>query len=96
MALAPGTKLSAILGGREQVVVNSRHHQAVSPGRLAPGLVASATTLPDDGVVEGIEATAQRWVVGVQWHPERTDETPPEHAALFDAFVDQARRYRGR
>ena len=96
VALAPGTKLSAILGGREQVVVNSRHHQAVSPGRLAPGLVASATTLPDDGVIEGIEAMAQRWVVGVQWHPERTDETPPEHAALFDAFVDQARRYRGR
>ena len=94
VALTPGTKLSEILGGREQVVVNSRHHQAVSPERLAPGLVASAVTLPDDGVVEGIEATGGRWVVGVQWHPERTDEVPPEHAALFDAFVAEARRYR--
>lgn len=94
VSLMPGSHLSEVLGSREQVVVNSRHHQAVSPDRLAPGLIASATTLPDDGIIEGIEATGQTWVVGVQWHPERTDEVPPEHAALFDAFVDQARRYR--
>ncbi|MCW5851875.1 MAG: gamma-glutamyl-gamma-aminobutyrate hydrolase family protein [Anaerolineae bacterium] len=95
VALRPGSRLSEILGSREQVVVNSRHHQAVSPDRLAPGLVASAVTLPDDGIIEGVEAVGQTWVVGVQWHPERTDEVPAEHAALFDAFLDAARRYRG-
>ena len=43
-----------------------------------------------DGVVEAIESdpdpsTGTHWEMGVQWHPEKMDETPS--ARLFEAFV---------
>ena len=66
--------------------VNSRHHQSV--GQLGRNLTASATAA--DGVIEGIEAPAATFCVGVQWHPEnfwRTGEFKP----LFDAFIAAAR-----
>jgi putative glutamine amidotransferase len=66
--------------------VNSRHHQSV--GKLGRNIKASATAA--DGVIEGIEAPAATFCVGVQWHPEnfwRTGEFKP----LFDAFVAAAR-----
>jgi putative glutamine amidotransferase len=38
-----------------------------------------------DGVVEAIEpAAGDRFVLGVQWHPENM--TQPEHMAIFGAF----------
>lgn len=69
--IAPDSRLAALVGGTE-VVVNSRHHQAV--GRVAPGLRAVAwhpdTARDGQPLVEGVEAGDGRWVVGVQWHPE--------------------------
>lgn len=70
--------------------VNSRHHQAIA--RLASGLIVSATA--PDGVIEGIEAPAARFCLGVQWHPEnfwRTGEFRP----VFEGFVDACRRTTG-
>jgi putative glutamine amidotransferase len=66
--------------------VNSRHHQSVA--RLGAGLVASATAA--DGVIEGIEAPACSFCLGVQWHPENFWQTG-EFTPLFDAFVAAAR-----
>ncbi|BDU78671.1 hypothetical protein METESE_36290 [Mesoterricola sediminis] len=68
----PGSRLRALVGPGE-VFVNSRHHQAA--GRLAPVLRLSAwhaaTERDGQPLVEGIEAPdPDRWVVGVQWHPE--------------------------
>ena len=84
-----GTLLARVTGAHS-LRVNSRHHQAVTADRLAPGLVASAWTA--DGVIEAIEDPAQRWVLGVQWHPERPEmaDAPEYRAAspaLFAAFV---------
>jgi putative glutamine amidotransferase len=83
--------LASILGVRE-MEVNSRHHQAVTEQSLAQGLQAVA--LSHDGLVEGVESQAHRWVIGVQWHPERPE---PEHPAfapmsrrLFEAFAETA------
>jgi putative glutamine amidotransferase len=67
--------------------VNSRHHQAV--GRLAPGLIVSATA--PDGVIEAIEDPAAGFCLGVQWHPEnfwRTGEFRP----LFEGLLEAAAR----
>jgi putative glutamine amidotransferase len=64
-----------------EFLVNSRHHQAV--GRPAADLevVASAP----DGVVEAVELRgSERFVLGVQWHPENLAE--PEHVAIIRAF----------
>ena len=88
VSVKKGSRLYDILE-TNQVIVNSRHHQAVTPERLAAGL--SITAMSDDGMVEAMEATSQRWVVGVQWHPERLE---PEGAGfiadsekLFGAFA---------
>lgn len=69
--------------------VNSRHHQAVTRERLAPGLRA---TVLHDGLVEAFESDGHRWVVAVQWHPERVTEVDPSAAHIFDAFVAEASR----
>lgn len=77
-----GTVVARLLGERSTVVTS--HHQAVD---TAPGYVVSARAA--DGVVEAIEDPAQRFCVGVQWHPERGEDP-----ALFDAVVEAARAYR--
>ncbi len=59
------SKLYKILG-RESVVVNSFHHQAVK--HIAKGFKISA--IAKDGVVEAIEKEGDQFVVGVQFHPE--------------------------
>ncbi|MCX5197743.1 gamma-glutamyl-gamma-aminobutyrate hydrolase family protein [Streptomyces sp. NBC_00249] len=56
----------------EEADVPTYHHQAVE--RLGRGLVVSAYAL--DGTVEAIEDPDRgRWVLGVQWHPERDKDT---------------------
>ena len=62
------------------------HHQAID--ELAPGLVVTAWS---GDVIEGVELP-DRWVVGVQWHPEDTAAADPVQQALFDAFVAAARQ----
>jgi len=66
--------------------VNSYHHQSIH--RLGKGLKATART---DGVIEGIESEKHRFVVGVQWHPERI-AFRPEQKKLFRAFVAESAR----
>ena len=82
-----GSRLAAILGTHE-VDVNSFHHQALA--RLGRGLAAVAWA--PDGIVEGVEETAggDRFVVGVQWHPEDLVEHDPAARRLFAAFVTAA------
>ena len=52
--------------GETQLAVNSFHHQAVKDA--APGFRVSARAT--DGVVEAIESTEYKSMLGVQWHPE--------------------------
>ncbi len=65
VSLAEGSLLRSILG-TDSLEVNSFHHQAVS--HCGPHLRVSATS--PDGVIEGIESTEHKSIVGVQWHPE--------------------------
>ncbi|MGE5506524.1 MAG: gamma-glutamyl-gamma-aminobutyrate hydrolase family protein [Actinomycetota bacterium] len=82
--LVAGTRLAAIAGvARTQV--NSTHHQAVD--RLGAGVVVNA--LAPDGVVEGIEAPARRFCIGVQWHPEY--HVSEADARLFRALTEACR-----
>lgn len=78
----------------EALVVNSRHHQAVTLETLAPRLRALA--ISPDGLVEAVEWPGCRWVIGVQWHPERQEPAIQGFAEasrlLFAAFVDAAGR----
>jgi putative glutamine amidotransferase len=93
VSIRRGSRLHAALGAAS-ALVNSRHHQAVTAERLAPRLEVVARS--PDGLVEGIESLAHRWVVGVQWHPERLepqqDGFAHASALLFQELVRQAGR----
>jgi putative glutamine amidotransferase len=84
----PGSRL-AVACGTEPLVVNSSHHQVVTAARLAPGLRSIADV---DGLVEALESPSHQWVVGVQWHPERTKQVDLAATRIFNAFVQAARR----
>lgn len=81
--ILPGTRLREILG-KDDVAVNSFHHQAVKD--VGEGLVVSALS-EEDGVVEGLERPASRFVLGVQWHPEAFWDRPETFQPLFEALV---------
>jgi putative glutamine amidotransferase len=104
LAILPGTRLAGILLGRgtddeafegaPRLVVNSYHHQGVAPEGLAPGFVAAGTAEHRGGIlVEAFETTdPERFLIGVQCHPERLSSTPAAFARLFRAFVRAAAR----
>ncbi len=78
------------LAGAETVPVNSHHHQAVQT--LGRELVATAWA--SDGLVEAVEdPRGDRFVLGVQWHPELAWERDSVSQALFNRFIDEARRF---
>jgi len=87
---APGSKLAAACGAAP-FSVNARHHQAVAASGLAAGLLPTATI---GGVVEAFEDPSQRWLVAVQWHPERAADPDMSAAGtrIFGAFADAAMR----
>ncbi|HEY2805930.1 MAG TPA: gamma-glutamyl-gamma-aminobutyrate hydrolase family protein [Gemmatimonadales bacterium] len=87
VVLVAGSRLAGVLGAG-RLPVNSMHHQGIA--RLAPGLVATATS--PDGLVEAVETDDDRFVVGVQWHPEDLVDVDPRMRRLFDAFIAEARR----
>jgi putative glutamine amidotransferase len=81
-------------GPQASLLVNSSHHQAVQPERPGEGLCASAWSA--DNVIEAIEPAPDsiwfksgRFVLGVQWHPERMQDQIPQRR-LFRSFIDAA------
>ncbi len=89
--LEPGSRLAAILGDSE-VRVNSYHHQAAA--RLGAGLRPVAWA--QDGTVEGLEDSGERFVLAVQWHAESLASERPDQLGLFSAFVAAAREHSAR
>jgi putative glutamine amidotransferase len=92
--IVPGTRLESLLQERRHKI-NSVHHQGIKD--LAPGFTVEATS-PDDGIVEAIRHTGDRWIAAVQWHPEfhfpqlgTVDDMP-----LLHDFLAEARRARER
>ena len=86
-------RILAGLFGRTRISVNTNHHQAAHPDFIGRGLVPVAFT--DDGVIEALEAADDRFVLGVQWHPERIRD-PDHRAKIFDAFLAAAMEYRAK
>lgn len=85
--VAPGSLVGRVLGP-DRVQVNSFHHQAVAtvPESLR------VTAVSDDHVVEAVElAEPDAWLLGVQWHPERSFRHDARAAAVFAALVEAAR-----
>lgn len=85
--VVPGTRMEAIMEGISGQV-NSFHHQAIRD--VADCFAVSAVSVPDN-VVEAVELPGERFVVGVQWHPEELVEYP-EAQKLFSCFVEAAKK----
>lgn len=83
--------LLAKLADSENALVNSHHHQAVE--KVGRELVATAWAA--DGLIEAVEdPRPDRFVVGVQWHPELGWKNDRLSQELFARFIDAARQHR--
>jgi putative glutamine amidotransferase len=89
----PGSGLAA-LAGAGPITVNSSHHQAVAtPGDALRAVARS----PQDAIIEAVEGTSQgHWVLGVQWHPERTFEKNEVSRRIFGKLITEARAFHQR
>lgn len=89
--ITPDSLLARILN-TTRVPVNSFHHQAVK--EAAPGLQVSAVA--PDGVIEAIESTEYKSILGVQWHPECFILNQDEYMMpLFHWLIQEATSFRG-
>ncbi len=67
---------------KEKVEVNSYHHQAIN--KVAPDFDVIAET--DDNIIEAILLKdEEKFVLGIQWHPERMYEA---FEKLFEKFIE--------
>lgn len=82
VTIEKGSRLHEIFG-KDTLGINGFNHQAVK----TLGENFKATMIAPDGLVEGMELPGERFVVGVQWHPEMMIDRYPEYLSLFRAFV---------
>jgi len=88
--LVPKSKVAEVVDAASASGM-SYHHQAAAI--VAKDLSVAARA--EDGTIEALESTARPWLIGVQWHPERTPENPATER-LFRAFVSAAADYRAK
>ena len=85
--ISEGSELQEIYEGASSIYVNSFHHQAVK--ETGPRFHVTATA--PDGIIEAMESTEYKSVLGVQWHPEWLMS---DGRRLFRWLVIQAREFK--
>lgn len=86
VSLIPGSRV-AHLAGSDREQVNSSHHQALA----TPGDNLQIAAASPDGVIEAVElGSDSHFVLGIQWHPERTLQQKALSRAIFSEFVREA------
>ena len=83
--ITEGSTLYALYG--QKTFVNSFHHQAVKDCGSHLHVVATAP----DGVIEAVESTEQKALMGVQWHPEWMGD---EGLKLFEWLTQRSREFK--
>ena len=88
----PESRLAGMVPGGNEFKVNSSHHQALR----VPGDNLRVTAIsPADGVIEAVELdSTDHFVVGVQWHPERTYAFSDFSRSIFAAFIQAVSTWR--
>jgi putative glutamine amidotransferase len=89
------------IAGFLRLPINTSHHQSVAAPGTGLRIVARS---PEDGVIEAVELDAddsvfhvehppaKQFLLGVQWHPERSFDISAASRALFRKLVDEAQR----
>lgn len=85
VTITEGSILYALYG--QETFVNSFHHQAVKDCGSHLHVVATAP----DGVIEAVESTEQKALMGVQWHPEWMGG---EGLKLFEWLTQRSREFK--
>ena len=92
--IASGSRLASAAVDLLESECNSSHHQAI--GRVGDNLRVTAVC-PMDDVIEAVELdSTDHFVLGVQWHPERTYTASSLSRAIFAGFGDAAEAWRPR
>lgn len=88
---AEAVLLAALARGEARPRINSSHHQAVE----VPGDGLRVAARAEDGVIEALEGIfpQEQFVLGVQWHPERSYEGNETSKRIFEAFLEAARQW---
>lgn len=97
IAIEPGSVLGEIVGSSPEVAstsdllrlpVNSSHHQALA---IAGDGLRVVARCPQDAVIEAVEGSQPgHFVLGLQWHPERSFDSSPASRLIFERFVQAA------
>jgi putative glutamine amidotransferase len=100
--IAPDSLLGSIVRDAEdckvdgdflRLPINSSHHQSVAVPGEELRMVARC---PEDGVAEAVERAwstpGDWWLLGVQWHPERSTDLSAASRNIFAALLAEARR----
>lgn len=85
VTITEGSTLYGLYG--QENFVNSFHHQAVKDCGSHLHVVATAP----DGVIEAVESTEQKALMGVQWHPEWMGD---EGLKLFEWLTQRSREFK--
>ena len=88
--IVKNTLLSEILN-KDRIEVNSVHRYCVSHVNKF-----NVSAYSDDGVIEAIELPGKRFVLGVQWHPEKMVEYDTYANKIIDRFIDECKNYKNR
>ena len=84
------TSLLSSLANDAMALVNSHHHQAIET--IGRELVATARS--SDDLIEAVEdPRSERFVLGVQWHPELGWKEDQLSQALFRRFIAATKEY---
>jgi putative glutamine amidotransferase len=90
ISIHSGSVLEEIARGTE-IMVNSTHHQAIERSGKNLEIIARAP----DGVIESIAGTNRNhWILGVQWHPEKSFSSDGFSRRLFEYFLARCRARR--
>jgi putative glutamine amidotransferase len=89
--ISAGSVLERIAGGLK-AVVNSSHHQAVK----RPGQGLEIIARAPDNVIESVAySDPDHWVLGIQWHPEKSFAGDEFSRKIFEFFLARCRAARG-
>ncbi len=91
--LVQGSQLASLYPKAPAVCkINSVHHQGIK--ELGRGLKAEAFSTPDK-IVEAVRLEGDRYVVGVQWHPEfqdSKDQSLLSTEPILEEFIQAAKK----
>ena len=72
--------------GKNKIKVNSLHKYAIKDSKI------NIAAVSEDGVIEAIEYPNKRFIVGLQWHPEKMIDYDQDANKIISYFINMAKK----